>query len=919
MKSFSISGSKWWKCDFHNHTPASSDYGKGVNQAVLKTSTPRKWLLDYMAAEIDCVGITDHNSGDWIDKLKAELLIMDVEQPEGYRPIKIFPGVEITVNGGIHVLAIFDPSKSTQDISALLGSVGYPISEAGNSEGTTEKSIYGVIDSIIAAGGIAIPAHVDKACGLFDKLGGSNTVRNLLLKENLLAIEVVNKDYAMPDTYMQHRERLNLAEIVGSDSHLPEQVGTAYTWVKMEEPCIEALKLAFHDGFDGIIRHEVPNVKPNKIDDRYFIRKVIVRNGYKAGNGNPLVIDFSPWQSTLIGGRGSGKSSIINFLRIALDKCEGVPAKIKADIDNFKREGSRGGVGMLKPATEIDVEIQKDGRLLTLKWKYQTNDCILHELKDEGIWEELGPITNTSKLFPVRIFNQKELYELTESPNHLLELIDSQFNKHEWLQTLSDLEKSWFATWRRYREVKSQLEKETELRESYNSVNAKIKVYESFGNELLTKYKSEQDVYKEFKDHINKSKQLSNDLRACIEAILLPSLSSQEWGLDEILANGVNTYNQVVEDSINNFKIYAEALKVAAVNLDNSLEDSVWYQNTQKTKIDYDALIESLNATQTGNNIDYPTLLNQKKAIETNLDRFTKLKEEKETLVGSINSQYDTIILHHRQLRTLRKEVINTWSAQFDNETIAVYLHELGDFSNSEQTFRDIIRRSGEEFKNDILTLNENDHPSGGFINDIINSDEMEVRWQLLRQKKNEMISATETDSKGIGLRFIKHIQKIKETTPEDIDKILLWVPEDRIVLKLKRQGREEDIEGGSAGQRTAAILSLLLSIDNVPLILDQPEDDLDSRMVTTLIVERFKKLKPHRQIVVVTHNPNIAVNASSETIVELAFNSGQIRTGCYGALQKIDVRSAVCEIMEGGKTALETRYYRISKALSNN
>src|SRR5690606_10258427 len=99
-----------------------------------------------------------------------------------------------------------------------------------------------------------------------------------------------------------------------------------------------------------------------------------------------------------------------------------------------------------------------------------------------------------------------------------------------------------------------------------------------FGNELLTKYKGEQNVYKEIKDHINKTKQLSNDLKACIEAIPLHSLNSQEWGLDEILANGVNTYNQVVEDSISNLKIYIEALKVAAVNLDSSLEDSLWYQ-----------------------------------------------------------------------------------------------------------------------------------------------------------------------------------------------------------------------------------------------------------------------------------------------------------------------------------------------------
>ncbi|TXK20954.1 hypothetical protein FVR03_23870 [Pontibacter qinzhouensis] len=268
---FSIAGSKWWKCDFHNHTPASTDYGKGPNQATLLNRTPREWLLDYMNAEIDCIGVTDHNSGEWIDLLKQELKLMETDQPEGYRSLFIFPGVEISVNGGIHVVALLDPSKGTKEIHGLLGKVDLPLEYVGKSDHTSKKSIDEVIESIIDAGGIAIPAHVDRPTGLFDVLGGNVTVQNLLLRENLLAIELINVNSDLPETYKQHRKRLNLAEIVGSDSHLPAQVGAAYTWVKMEEPSIEALKLAFHDGVDGIIRHENPLTKPNHITERYYI------------------------------------------------------------------------------------------------------------------------------------------------------------------------------------------------------------------------------------------------------------------------------------------------------------------------------------------------------------------------------------------------------------------------------------------------------------------------------------------------------------------------------------------------------------------------------------------------------------------------------------------------------------------------
>ena len=80
-----IHGAKWWKFDFHNHTPKSNDFGKG--DAAHMAITPENWLLMYMTAGIDCVAITDHNSGEWIDTLKAALTAMDNSDPKpiGYR------------------------------------------------------------------------------------------------------------------------------------------------------------------------------------------------------------------------------------------------------------------------------------------------------------------------------------------------------------------------------------------------------------------------------------------------------------------------------------------------------------------------------------------------------------------------------------------------------------------------------------------------------------------------------------------------------------------------------------------------------------------------------------------------------------------------------------------------------------------
>ena len=108
MRFRDLPGAKWWKFDFHAHTPASEDFMRGCTQQVKDRVTPEFWLRKFMQEEIDCVAITDHNSGEWIDALKQTLNKMRERRPEGYRPLVLFPGVEISANSGVHVLAIFE-------------------------------------------------------------------------------------------------------------------------------------------------------------------------------------------------------------------------------------------------------------------------------------------------------------------------------------------------------------------------------------------------------------------------------------------------------------------------------------------------------------------------------------------------------------------------------------------------------------------------------------------------------------------------------------------------------------------------------------------------------------------------------------------------------------------------------------------
>ena len=148
----SFVGARWWKFDLHTHTPASFDYGK--SDSSLKTSkTAKAWLLDYIAKGIECVAVTDHNSGAWIDRLKEAAVNL---RAEGYS-IFVFPGVEITANSNIHVLGIFDPGATSADISAVIGASKFRGTK-GDSDSVAEESAENVIKEIISAGGVAIPA-----------------------------------------------------------------------------------------------------------------------------------------------------------------------------------------------------------------------------------------------------------------------------------------------------------------------------------------------------------------------------------------------------------------------------------------------------------------------------------------------------------------------------------------------------------------------------------------------------------------------------------------------------------------------------------------------------------------------------------------------------------------------------------------
>ena len=113
-------------------------------------------------------------------------------------------------------------------------------------------------------------------------------------------------------------------------------------------------------------------------------------------------------------------------------------------------------------------------------------------------------------------------------------------------------------------------------------------------------------------------------------------------------------------------------------------------------------------------------------------------------------------------------------------------------------------------------------------------------------------------------------------------------------------------------------MLAFLLAHGDEPLVLDQPEDDLDNQLIYSLVVRQMRENKLRRQIIAVTHNPNIVVNGDAEMLHVLDFAAGQCQVVQSGSLQGTEMREEVCRVMEGGRDALERRYRRLEAGQSD-
>lgn len=919
LASWEWNGARWWKFDLHTHTPASDDYGKGPHQAELKQLTPKEWLLGYMRAGHDCVAITDHNSGAWIDRLRSALGELDEEQPDGYRPIHLFPGVEISVNGGVHLLGVIATDGITSDIDSLLGAAGFSGTK-GSSDAVTSKSFAEVVAEVVKAGGIAIPAHVDGDNGLFGLPG--TTLAQALSCKWIFAIEVLDLSRPKPAAYTE--KKLHWTEVLGSDSHHPSGKqgqrfpGSHFTWIKMGSPSLEGLRLALLDGPLSVRRSEDQEEDPNQ-HAPLVLESIEVSQARFMGRPHAFTLQLNPWLNAIVGGRGTGKSSLLEFLRLALRRHSELPDELRPDFEKYaKVYPSREHGGLLTDEAAIRVVYRKNGSRFRVQWSPGGH---LDPIEEEAGAQWRRAEGDVVQRFPIRMYSQKQIFHLAKTPLALLKVVDDapEVDRRSWNTRWKEEESRFLSLRAKAREIEAGLSEEAGLKGELDDVKRKMAIFEEAGH---------ADVLKAFQKRRRQQRAVEGweegwagageRLRELAGEMVPDELS--EASLDEHSAEDAELCEIAVKvrDDLDSIRQQLEKLAGEADSIlarwRAARNDSAWKKAVESAVQAYDSLRERLAEEGAGDPSAYGELVQRRQTIEMRLEELRDRKKQVANLREQAATTVVKLIEIRRELTVSRRSFLE--EVLGDNRYVRIKVLPYGARETVEADFRQLIQREGGGFERDIGTPGPDPAPDGLLGKIYGESDQAEDIECALAEIKRGIRSMAEGSHDPATLgdrRFATHIGRLQ---PEALDRLDLWLPEDSLTVQYSPTGDGRNlrsIEEGSPGQKTAALLAFLLSYGEEPLVLDQPEDDLDNHLIYELIVTQLREVKRHRQILVVTHNPNIVVNGDAELVVALAARNGQTQKECEGSLQERRVRDTICEVMEGGRDAFEERYRRIA------
>jgi ABC-type cobalamin/Fe3+-siderophores transport system ATPase subunit len=939
-------GMRWYKCDFQMQTPADNRHWRGAAMAATpeaKKEAALAYARRCFEVGLECICVTEHNfigSKDFLPLLKQS--ISEVAEELRKDEIVLFPGFEITANvgHGCHILAIFSADSDFSIIDHKVTECGVPASRV-NSSGDNAKSsldLAGIIGVVQGAKdhkerGIVICAHPTDKNGLFDNDRISEWLQCQEWKNpELLAVEVPKPVGSLSagwqklfgngaDCNSDWRRARPMACVMSSDckalteAENPDNfIGKRHCWIKMSKPSIESLRQAF---LDHASRIRLQNERPEHVHGQ--IETLSVKGmAFLADQ----TIHFSPGLNCIIGGRGSGKSSVLEYLRLVLGADRGVVERGVAESQ----------------VQRIKETMKSSSATITLDWRKESvTEKFERQGSDSGsrvIGRTVTDHQTVLSALGVQVFSQREISERSSGEaSRLVSLLDSLCASGLAARVASsasaaaEVKRLLLVGDEAARHADELIQASQRTADLQRDVDAKAQVQEE-GKKQRAAIVEEAHL-QQLKEYVDGISALAKGLHAqlCPVSKTNELTKAPRFSGEDLLGNK-NAYEQASDEIDAAIRAFSSAITSAAQEFDacakNSLNDTLGgrlhaaFKAIAAAKTDFELSCQAKGVK--------PEEVERIKAAESALARAKEELTTKRTTsdkskveAAKINDAMTALAKQWRQETAEREKVINEILASGripktsdGNPTVGVQITFAGDKSDFLAAWAKLCpdkrKPAGKLWTDGDDSIGSTLHAE--FMADPGNSGNP-AQWLFCRLDNHASLPT----------KIREHLPAIKSAIKDEAPgqgqkaswhSLLAMRTKDSADMILSRHDGSEvgSLTSGklSEGQRNTAVLSLLLARGDGPIIIDQPEDELDSEFLFSELVPLLRETKCSRQIIVVTHNANIPVNGDAEMIYALRARSGKGEMVAQGGLDRAGVAGAVLDIMEGSPEAFRKR-----------
>ena len=892
-------GSRWWRVDVHAHSPASYDFR---DSSMEDEGIWRQWIAAARDASLDAIAVTDHNTAEAVAHIQDDLANVE-------RAPTVFPAVEITATDGTHLLIVLSPDSSQQHVESILSSSGIAVDQFGRHDARSNRSVEQII-SEFGEENVVVGAHVNSKHGLLRLDGGQRI--DVLRNRRLAAVEV-NPCEAVEDRWLDGlipQVGRRLSRVWGSDGHSLDDLGRRFTWIKMSQPNLEGLRLALQDGASSLY----PTVQDDKYDPNSHadlaIESVTVYDGKFMGQSQPITFHFNPWLNAIIGGRGTGKSSLVDFCRRTLrregeldDRRSEEEGSLRHLFDRRMRvPESRTSEGLLTSQTKVEMVYRRSGDRFVVSWDQGGKSHPIALLRGSERIPEEGVIRER---FPVRMYRQKQLFALAQDPNALLKVIDdtATVRRVEIDRTMERLEARYLALRAQARSASQQADDLPARRASLTDVKRKLDILQLGGHtEAVQTYRRRRQQDEAWATVLREASTGVSDVSRAVKELSVSDLALDDAAVEEPETASLKRAHEALQTAVRDLRSEAtELVEGAGLQIDRIRTGdyaSQWRAVVETSEKGFHEAFDQLAEQGISDPDQYGELLEQ----STNLLKEIGILEGERERSIRLACEAEDVLREYRNEREELSQRRERFVQESSNDTIEIQVSSLSDSVNLAEELTQIL--GIDRFRSDRDSIARRIRPEG----------DQSWTWELLDEIVDEIRKFILGESQSWNSEDYRFETSLARVRPEQVDRLALYVPGDNVSVQF-RDGEESDwqsLSQGSPGQQTAALLAFVLGYGSEPMILDQPEDDLDNTLIYQLLVRRLRETKSNRQVIVVTHNPNIVVHGDAELVLSLKAANSRSDIACQGGLQERLVRDEICRVMEGGREAFETRYQRI-------